>query len=112
MIQRIDQESLTIMKNWKYNKMIEASKTVVASCQANTGFTDRKIPMLFVADTRYITEGLQVQDCLIAVKPGNTVTFDLTVTNISNHDIRLPARTLIRHLETVCSVTTYVTPYA
>ena len=104
-----DQESLTPVKTWKYLKVIEASKTIVVSCRANLGFTDRKIPMSFLADTQHLPEGLQVQDCLIAVKPGNTLTFQLTVTNASNHDIRLPGRTLMGHLEPVSSVIPFLT---
>ena len=37
------------------------------------GFTDRKIPMLFLANIQYLTERLQVQDCLIAVKPQQNI---------------------------------------
>ena len=109
LIQRIDQESLTLVKTWKYHRVIETAKTVVVSCHANIGFMDRKIPMLFLADTQHLPQGLQVQDCLIAVKPGNTVTSNLTITNTSNHDIRLPGRTLIGHLEPVHSVIPYLT---
>lgn len=112
LIQIIDQESLTPVKTSKFHKVIEASKAIIVPCRANIGFTNRKIPMLFLADTQHLPDSLQIQDFLIAVKPGNTVTFNLTVTNTSNHEIRLPGRNLIGHLEPVHSAIPYLAPDA
>ncbi|KAK3745483.1 hypothetical protein QZH41_007548 [Actinostola sp. cb2023] len=97
-----------IVKSVKKDIVIPKSHTISVTCRANTGPINRDMPVLFEPDEFVeLPAGLVLQDELKSLKRGKCAVMEVKVTNNSRHDIRLPGRTVLGHLQLVRSVTPF-----
>ena len=76
------------------------------TCRANTGPVERTTPVLFEPDeSNPWPSGLEITETLLTVKKGKSSKVEIDIVNNTNHDIRLPGRTLLGRLQIVQSVT-------
>ena len=76
------------------------------TCRANTGPVERTTPVLFEPDeSNPWPSGLEITETLLTVKKGKSSKVEIDIVNNTNHDIRLPGRTLLGRLQLVQSVT-------
>lgn len=95
------------MVKWtKKAHVVPAGQTVRLPCRANTGPIHSKTPVIFEPDELATwPTGLAVHESLTTVKKGNATILPIIVTNSTNHDITLPGRVVLGHLQLVRSVT-------
>ena len=86
--------------------IIPTNQTVNIPCRANTGPIQRNSPALFEPDEQSSwPTGLTVHEALITVKQGKSSIIDIPVSNTTHHDIVLPGRVVLGHIQLVRSVT-------
>ena len=86
--------------------MIPKNQSIDVPCRANTGPINRTVPVLFEPiDNTELPSGLLLQEELKSIKQGNCSLMNVKITNQTNHDIILPGRTVVGHLQLVRSVT-------
>ena len=99
-------ENLCTIKTPKKNVTIPSGQSVDISCRANTGAVQRKYPALFEPDEpRGWPTGITVPEALVTLNQGKSSMIDIPVTNTTQHDIVLPSREILGHLQLVRSVT-------
>ncbi len=88
--------------------LIPKNQSVNVPCRANTGPINHTIPVLFEPiDNTTLPSGLSLQEELKSAKQGNCSLLNVIVSNQTNHDIILPGRTVVGHLQQVRSVTPF-----
>ncbi len=99
-------DDLCQVKSRKTDILIPNNRSIDVPCRANTGQINRTLPVLFepIGNTE-LPSGLSLQEELKSVKQGNCSLMNVIITNQTNHDIILPGRTVIWHLQLVRSVT-------
>jgi len=103
-----DPDDFCVVKSVKKDIVIPKSHTISVTCRANTGPINRDMPVLFEPDEFVeLPAGLVLQDELKSLKRGKCAVMEVKVTNNSRHDIRLPGRTVLGHLQLVRSVTPF-----
>jgi hypothetical protein len=86
--------------------LIQKNQSIDVPCRANTGPINRTVPVLFEPiDNTELPSGLLLQQELKSIKQGNCSLMNVKITNQTNHDIILPGRTVVGHLQLVRSVT-------
>ena len=106
LIRTTNSDDFCVVKLTKKAHVVPAGQTVRLSCRANTGPIHSKTPVIFEPDELATwPTGLAVHESLTTVKKGNATILPITVTNSTNHDITLPGRVVLGHLQLVRSVT-------
>ena len=99
------ESELCSVKSSKWNICIPKLQTVSVPCRANTGPVERSSPVLFEPDEQsHWPTGLSVEGTITTVKRGNSSRIDVHVTNTTEHDIILPGRTTLGHLQMIRSI--------
>jgi hypothetical protein len=99
------ESELCSVKSSKWNICIPKLQTVSVPCRANTGPVERSSPVLFEPDEQsHWPTGLSVEETITTVKRGNSSRIDVHVTNTTEHDIILPGRTTLGHLQMIRSI--------
>ena len=101
-----DPDDLCQVKCRKTDILIPKNQSIDVPCRANTGPINRTVPVLFEPiDNTELPSGLLLQEELKSIKQGNCSLMNVKITNQTNHDIILPGRTVVGHLQLVRSVT-------
>ena len=96
------------VKTTKEHIVIPRSQSIDVQCRANTGPVRDTIPVLYEPDEHSeLPFGLATQEELKTVKNGKSTLMQIKVTNNTDHDITLPGRTVLGHLQLVRSVTPF-----
>ena len=99
-------DDLCQVKCRKTDILIPKNQSIDVPCRANTGPINRTVPVLFEPiDNTELPSGLLLQEELKSIKQGNCSLMNVKITNQTNHDIILPGRTVLGHLQLVRSVT-------
>ncbi|CAB4011313.1 Retrovirus-related Pol poly from transposon [Paramuricea clavata] len=99
-------DDLYQVKCRKTDILIPKNQSIDVPCRANTGPINRTVPVLFEPiDNTELPSGLLLQEELKSIKQGNCSLMNVKITNQTNHDIILPGRTVVGHLQLVPSVT-------
>ena len=99
-------DDLCQVKCRKTDILIPKNQSIDVPCRANTGPINRTVPVLFEPiDNTELPSGLLLQEELKSIKQGNCSLMNVKITNQTNHDIILPGRTVVGHLQLVRSVT-------
>ena len=99
-------DSLCAVRTSKRKMVIPRGQSVTVPCRANTGPKQRTRPALFEPDEQATwPSGLTVHDYLTTMKRGKSRIIDIPVSNTTQHDIVLPGRVFLGHLQLVRSVT-------
>ena len=105
-IQSRNQSDLCLIKTMKHDTIIPPRQSQSVTCRANTGPVERTTPVLFEPDeSNPWPSGLEITETLLTVKKGKSSKVEIDIVNNTNHDIRLPGRTLLGRLQLVQSVT-------
>ena len=101
-----DPDDLCQAKCRKTDILIPKNQSIYVPCRANTGPINRTVPVLFEPiDNTELPSGLLLQEELYkSIKQGNCSLMNVKITNQTNHDIILPGRTVVGHLQLVRSV--------
>lgn len=101
-----DPDSLCLVKTAKKDIVIPPLQTISVQCRANTGPISRPTPVIFEPEEPADwPTGLILQDELKTLKTGNTSVLHVSVANNSKHELRIPGRTVLGHLQLVRSIT-------
>ena len=105
-IQSRNQRDLCLIKTMKHDTIIPPKQSQSVTCRANTGPVERTTPVLFEPDEpNPWPSGLEISETLLTVKKGKSSQVEIDIVNNTNHDIRLPGRTLLGRPQLVQSVT-------
>ena len=86
--------------------LVPKNQTVTVECRANKGPVEKLRPVLFVPGTlAKWPDGLEVNETLLNIKPGNMFKVKIAVHNGTDHDLRLRNCTTLGFLKAVLSVT-------
>ena len=99
-------DGLTPVNTSKSDIIIPKAQSVIIPCRVNLITTSAKTPVVFepnVCET--VPPGLEINQSLHTLKRGSSSKLGIEVHSSSNHDIRIPRRTLLGHVELVRSVT-------
>ena len=104
-IRATNSDDLCLVISTKKSHIDPAGQTVPLPCRANTGPVHRKTPIIFEPDELAAwPSGLEVHESLTTVKEGDANILSINVINNTNHDIVLPGRVVLGHLQLVRSV--------
>ena len=99
-------DGLTPVKTSKSDIIIPKAQSVIIPCQVNLITTSAKTPVVFEPNIlETVQPGLEINQSSHTLKRGSSSKQGIEVHNSSNHDIRIPRRTLLGHVELVRSVT-------
>ena len=99
-------DGLTPVKTSKSDIIISKAQSVIIPCRVNLITTSAKTPVVFEPNVlETVPPGLEINQSLHTLKRGSSSKLGIEVQNSSNHDIRIPRRTLLGHVELVRSVT-------
>ena len=105
-MQSRNQSDLCLIKTMKHDTIIPPRQSQSVTCRANTGPVERTTPVMFEPDeSNPWPSGLEISETLLTVKKGKSSQVEIDIVNNTNHDIRLPERTLLGRLQLVQSVT-------
>lgn len=108
LIRTTNSDDFCVVKSTKKTHVVPAGQTVRLPCRANTGPIHSKTPVILEPDelaTCTWPTGLAVHESLTTIKKGNATILPITVTYSTDHDITLPGRVVLGHLQLVRSVT-------
>ena len=105
-IQSSNHSDLCLIKTTKHDTIIPPRQSQSVTCRANTGPVERTIPVSFEPDeSNPWPSGLEITETLLTVKKGKLSKVEIYIVNNTNHDIRLPGRTMLGRLQLMQSVT-------
>jgi len=105
-LQSTKKQELCDLRTIKKDVVIPKSSFVTVTCRANTSYIDERTPAYFEPDPlRSWPSGLEINETLVTLQPGNSSRIDIEVYNDTQHDITLKGRTILGQLQLVTSVT-------
>ena len=93
-------DDLCQVKCRKTDILIPKNQSIDVPCRTNTGPINRTVPVLFEPiDNTELPPGLLLQEELKSIKQENCSLMNVKITNQTNHNIILPGRTVVGHLQ-------------
>eukprot|EP00794_Sanderia_malayensis_P020672 gene20672-22710_t len=102
----VEHDKVCPVKTLKRSIVIPSKSVLSVKCRANSGFVAYSTPSIFEPEINgTIPDGLQLTGTLIMLKKGTKQMMEIDVENVTGHDIRVQARTVVGHMQLVQSVT-------
>eukprot|EP00794_Sanderia_malayensis_P013146 gene13146-14497_t len=102
----VKRDKVCPVKTLKRSIVIPSKSVLSVKCRANGGFVAYSTPSMFEPEINgTIPDGLQLTGTLITLKKGTKQMMEIDIENVTGHDIRVQARTVVGHIQLVQSVT-------
>ncbi len=105
LIQMNESDELCSVTSGRKDRVVPRRSNVGIQCHARAGPVERKMTVLFEPDVQsQWPEGLQVDESVVTLSPGNSCPVTIRVINRMDHTLVLKRRTLLGQLQLVRSV--------
>ena len=100
-----EKDYVCTVKTNKKNIMIPKQSSVLVPCRGNGGFVPNSMLAMFEpALNQNLPDGLQITETIVSLKSGTTQRLQISIENLTDHDIHLRNRTVLGRVQLIQSV--------